>query len=83
MKGTIHMPSVAVQLLLIEFHKIMYSRPATGLFIYILLKCRSQVQISRQSIQLGGYLRVCKLAYLDKFSCMLTAFLACTNRVVM
>lgn len=60
MQGTTHIPSVAAQLLLIDFHKIMYSRPVPGLFIYTSLKCRSQIPISRPSIHLG-FLRVCKL----------------------
>lgn len=59
MQGTTHIPSVTAQLLLIEFHKIMYSRPGS-FFIYTSLKCRSQIPISRPSIHLGS-LRVCKL----------------------
>lgn len=36
MKGTVHTPSVTAQLPLIEFrNKIMYSRPVTGLFVYL------------------------------------------------
>lgn len=48
MKGTIHIPSVTAQLLLIEFHQIMYSRPVTGLFVYL---PQPEVQESHSNFQ--------------------------------